>query len=296
MDMQRPAIRWAIVNCVAFLCAFAVTQEGKALAQNLLTNGSFESPGLSSNVDFEYLDTQPTLITGWTVTYDDIPEPSYYLRSGHSPGDGTVIYAADGQYLLALSDGDSLSTTFSSIKGQQYAFSYFGAQPDTLEITVGNLDQMEYSSDGNLTDIPYDNQGYYYSFFEVNFTATSAESTLTLYNVENNTEFGNFGLDNLSVVAVPEPTSIALIGVVNASLLMRGVVPSIDEIDSSLRCRHSVIRRTDSVEQRFLVVGVDGRLLSRTRNKLGVKEYPSRWLGVSHRHRESSAAAQGPGR
>ena len=192
-----------------------------ALAQNLLMNPSLESPGLPSAIDYMYLDTQPTFIPGWTVAYDGIPEPSYYLRDGHSSGGGTIIHAADGQYLIALSDGDSLSTTFNTIAGKQYSLTYYGAQPDTLQITVGDLNRLEQTTDGILTTRAFDNNGYFYSLYQVNFSAMSAMTTLTLYNVENNTQFGNFGLDGFSVVAVPESGSLAFFAFTGVILLTR---------------------------------------------------------------------------
>ena len=94
-----------------------------------------------------------------------------------------------------------------------------------MEITVGNLDRMEYSGDGVFTSMPYDNNGDDYSLYSADFTATSSESTLNLYNVDTGQYYGNFGLDNLSVVAEPEPTSVSIIAICSIGLLARRIRP-----------------------------------------------------------------------
>ena len=55
---------------------------GAAPAQNLVTNGTFELPGIQSGDNFRYLvGGDSVFLTGWTFTYDAEQEASYVYRS-----------------------------------------------------------------------------------------------------------------------------------------------------------------------------------------------------------------------
>ncbi|MGD0141096.1 MAG: DUF642 domain-containing protein [Tepidisphaeraceae bacterium] len=227
------AVRWGddvfLIKILIFAWVTWLLFPADGRAQNLLSNGGFESPGLPSSMDYQYLDTQPNLITGWTVTYDGIGEPSYYLRDGHSPGGGVIVYAAEGQYLLSLDNGDSLSTSFSSLAGQEYSLSFFvGGGADavpagSLQLNVGNLSNELLAGYGSITSIPADNVGHLYSLFQFDFVATSSTSNLTLTNPydPNNWLYGNVQLDGFAVVAVPEPSGVLVLGISGMGFLAR---------------------------------------------------------------------------
>lgn len=192
---------------LAAVLSFMVANQ--TLGANLLSNGGFESPGLSSG-DYEYLSNDSTFITDWTYSYDGIGEQSYYTKSGHNPGGG-IDYAAEGNYFIALDDGDSLATTFPTQSGQTYElFFYANTGTDYLQVNVGNLSTQVNDQSGMLTNLEAYSVGpVYWRSYDMTFLAMSSSSTLTFTNVEQGSQFGTMSFDGV-MVEVPEPAPFTL--------------------------------------------------------------------------------------
>lgn len=162
-------------------------------------NGSFETgpaPG-----SFVTLSAGSTAIAGWTVGGDSID----YI--------GTYWNAQSGSRSVDLSGNapGSLSQTFDTVLGLTYNVSFFlGANgdgpPPTKSVTVG--------ATGNATvgytvpSTPFPPNVVTYSPFSYAFTATGTSTTLT-FTSTGTTAYGA-ALDSVSVNAVPEPATWAL--------------------------------------------------------------------------------------
>lgn len=160
----------------------------KTFAQNLLTNGSFETS------DF----------TGWTTggnfgdTFVETGAFSYY--SG----------AQDGLYYAALgpvgTDG-TLSQTFSDTAGGHYTFSFWFAS------NGDNPSDFTASWDGTpLLSLTNPNTGTTWSQYSYNVTGTGSDTIQFAFRDDP----AYMALDNVSVSGVapttPEPSSILLLG------------------------------------------------------------------------------------
>jgi len=176
-----------------------------SLAGNLVSNCSFENPGYPVNANYQFTNT----ITGWTSSSGQFERwyngfNSFPSREGNAhleldvdaPNQqgNTTIW----QYINTVA-GQSYDVTFSvghrSLNGQ---FSTIGLQIDGSTIF----------SAGPLTDA---NPGQYkWVDYQYSFTATSNSTKLGFMALGPSNEYGDH-LDNIGVVAVPEPASLALL-------------------------------------------------------------------------------------
>jgi choice-of-anchor C domain-containing protein len=200
--MKRSLLALATIASVG-LCAPA--------SASLIVNGSFES-GLATIGNFTTLNGgDSTSITGWTVT------------GGQSAIDyiGTYWTAADGQRSLDLNGlaPGGIQQTFSVVSGQTYQVSFAMAGNPAGGPVVKTLNGIvDVTTDGfsfDTTNTSLSNMGW--KMMSFTFTATTTSETLdfestTTANSQNPTFPFAFGpaLDNVSVTAVPEPSTWAM--------------------------------------------------------------------------------------
>lgn len=174
---------------------------------NLLVNGSFEDTPVSSN-SFQNVVAGNGFITGWTVTgtsVDVIAGPSTWIaQDGNqsidlagTPGPGAV--------------GQSFATTI----GQDYEVSFYlgsnhqGGGDKSVNVYINGVSE---NLTGGLTNGSW-----------VLFTRTFTASALSTEVKFESTNSGNFGgaVDNVSVEAVPEPFTLAGIGIMGLAAIKR---------------------------------------------------------------------------
>jgi len=164
----------------------------------VIVNGSFEtgqSPG-----SFVTLNAGSTAIDGWTVVGGPIDYIGNYWQ--HAQGDRSID--------LSATNAGGIAQTFATDIGMTYVVSFWLAgnpagAPDvkTLLVDVGG-DATSFSFDKtgqSLSDMGWQEQHY-------SFTATGAQTTLRFLSGDA-TAYGP-ALDNVSIAAVPEPASWAL--------------------------------------------------------------------------------------
>ena len=189
----------------ALVAAMFAAAPAANAATNLIQNGSFED-GVDAGVFTTLAGGDSTSITGWTV----LPYSIDYV--------GSYWQASDGVRSLDLSGNakGGVSQTIATILGQKYTVSFdLAGNPDggydtkfmvtTLGNGVGGGAAEIYTFDvgpGNTRD----NMGW--TTFTYSFTATSASTTLNFASAENSA-YGP-ALDNVSVSAVPEPATWAM--------------------------------------------------------------------------------------
>jgi choice-of-anchor C domain-containing protein len=204
----------------AALALVASVSASAAVPTNLLTNGSFEATVVSSNPGYSTLGASTSLLPGWTI------------NSGSVDIVGNYWNAQDGINSVDLSGSAAkgvISQAFSTTAGQSYNVSYWLAgNPDdavklkTGTVSVGNQTQG-FSFDA--TGKTHTNMGWIEKSFS--FVASGSSSTLSFASNQLNTNgsLSSWGpaLDNVSVSAVPEPETYAMLlaGLASVSLIVR---------------------------------------------------------------------------
>jgi len=164
-------------------------------ATNLVFNGNFELPGFTIPAYFRYLyDGDSTTMQGWTVSNDGIGEASYLM---HKDGYGSGVY--EGNYTLSLNQGSSIRTTFATEVNQGYLLSFFvsisaNPQATPLKVRIGDI-VTTFSQSGIQT----------YNFVA---TSTNASTILEFINDAPAVDFKIHTLDVISIVQIPEATSV----------------------------------------------------------------------------------------
>ena len=181
-------------------------------ATNLVTDGSFESASLSAGTYAMYGGNS---LDGWTALPGDLIE----VR------DDLVGSAQNGNNFVELDSthNSSMLTTIATQAGQTYALSFwYSGRPDSKTYnTAFKSGKVPASSDGlgvnfgdgmirvkSPTDTTSDNL---WQEFTTLFTATGSSTTLMFSAMGKSDSFGS-SLDDISVLAVPEPTSMAMLG------------------------------------------------------------------------------------
>ena len=179
-------------------CLLAATP---SYAANILTNGGFEDPAISTNPGYETYTAGSTAITGWFVEAGDVDIVNQYR--------GAV--AAEGNQFLDLvgTVNGSISNTFATTLGQvykltfQYAHNIFSTNSATavFDVSVSGLNgTVMHSGSASASNLGWQT---YTGFFTA---GSSPTSKLTLTNTVGANQGGLFA-DDFQVTAVPEPAT-----------------------------------------------------------------------------------------
>ena len=184
------------------LAVSVIAFSASAANANVIFNGDFESGNSAS----------------WIITGN-------VQVTGPQSGNGAFYYgggsvAQNGNALVAFNGGNQapngrISQTFGTIAGTEYLVKFdFGATSSGRQQILANI----FGADGQSVLMSFDDavginapaelQSFSFSFF-----ATGNSATLQFVDFASNNSFNQDGLlDNVSVTAVPEPASLALMG------------------------------------------------------------------------------------
>ncbi|MGD9635273.1 MAG: DUF642 domain-containing protein [Pirellulales bacterium] len=190
--------------------SFALAAAAPAAA-NLLTNGSFEAP-LVPAAFYTNFPGGSNLITGWTVVgVDSAVVDKAFTQSG------ITFQAQDGNQWADLAGITSnsmtsgVSQTIPTVVNQLYEVSFYVGSatdnslffPSTIDLSIDGGPRTSYHNPAAPTTM------LDWQRFTTTFTATAATTSLTFYNGSGPSNYLN-GVDNISVVQIPEPASCIL--------------------------------------------------------------------------------------
>ncbi len=236
-----------IVLAVAVL-GLVAGATGQARAGNLVVDGGFEPPNPT---------TTPNLLEGgyvgyfignsfggpnndaWTVVqlgggFSDVAvtPTTEYANSSNSPFPKTYFNGNSGlQWLDLTGDYDNgvkmgVQQTLATTLGGQYLLSFyvgsFNSVPAPVELDINGASVGTFTNNMTATFPSYNGDGVAgmtWQQFTYDFAATGASTTIAFYNLAPGGVLAN-GLDDVSVSAVPEPSSFVLASI--ASLIGLG--------------------------------------------------------------------------
>ena len=203
----------------AALCATLPAFAGS----NLLTDGSFESAGLAAG---SYADFTGSDLPGWLA----LPGDSIEVRNG------IVGTAQQGVDFIELDSthNSSILTSFNTVAGQAYSLSFYysgrAASADYNPAFAGGI--VPGSSDGlsvnvagttvNLVSPTNTTLDNLWTLYTASFVGTGKSMSLMFTATGDNDSYGA-SLDNVSVTAVPEPATLAMMGAGVLGLLGLGL-------------------------------------------------------------------------
>ena len=199
-----------------FLCA-------ETRSQNLIQNGSFESPGITGNAGpgREVVVAGGTEISNWLVAGSG----DIYVHQ--TPFDAGVNFnpAQDGHFYVDLSgDGPQHATlyqNFGTAVNQGYTLQFYVGSAATSSATI---EVKVFSVSSTLLDAfitPYEptQNGINWRYISYQFQAKSTITQLTFTDISDSDDNSSF-IDNV-VVSVPEPSTIGIFLVGSSILAFR---------------------------------------------------------------------------
>jgi len=173
---------------------------------NAIFNGSFETNGGAGCANTSYVDMSVgnTCISNWSVVSGTVD----YVNAG-------LWDAENGSYSIDLSgvNNGAIAQSFTSVVGQQYTVTYWLAGNYAALPTIKT---MEVSAAGQSQDDTFDttgksarDMGYVQESFV--FIANSTTTTLEFASIDVPNSDGGPVLDNVTVLATPEPGTLALL-------------------------------------------------------------------------------------
>jgi choice-of-anchor C domain-containing protein len=185
------------MKALAALAVFAALSPVAHASVELINNGGFESPVNAFSGNFITLSSG---LDGWSIDSGSVD----LIRSYWAP--------ASGSYSLDLNGGGAgaISQSFATQIGHSYTVSFsMAGNPDgggnkSIEATVTTPNTYTF----DITGATRPDMGWVTHTFS--FVATANSSTLSFVGNPANTYYGA-ALDNVSVVAVPEPATYGML-------------------------------------------------------------------------------------
>jgi len=206
--MKMQARSTVIIAFLTLACFFLVPVTSRAT--NLVVNGNFQGatdPVVDLNGDVQLVSTNG--LPGWTFTPSSVTPTlvngTYLLINPNDayPGGGccSADFGAVGSTSNDLGTYDEISQALTTIPGKGYTLTFY------LQDDGGTPGDLQVWWDGSYADYPATTSGYVFAEYSYVVTGTGSD-TLSFYGYDDGTYLE---LSNVSLVPVPEPSSIFML-------------------------------------------------------------------------------------
>ncbi|MGJ8655220.1 MAG: PEP-CTERM sorting domain-containing protein [Akkermansiaceae bacterium] len=211
-------------NILSTLSILTIASSGISQAAITVVNGDFQTQIVADN---SWAATSVDVITGWTFTGNTTGNVNI-LADGDPAAPADTGKAAGDQYAVFNESGAAANgTIFQTISGldiaQEYEVSFevirlFTGTDNTPTMAGTFASGGSTLGSGSGSDTTNGDGGTVATF---RFTATEATGVLTFTDNSGGSAGIDTGLDNITITAVPEPSSTALLGLAGFTLLLR---------------------------------------------------------------------------
>jgi hypothetical protein len=189
-----------------------------AAKAGLIVNGSFEDPPavVGYGAQAEFTGTQ---IPGWTIFGGNGQIFDTHYQEALTNPYATTFNAQSGSQSIDVSGtsnnpGQGISQSVATLSGQQYRLSFYVGNPDGFNPFTGAVVDLSINSGLPVSYVNKDTTTGFMNWkpFTLDFTATGSSTTLAFTYGSSPPNYVS-ALDNVSLVAVPEPASLTLLGI-----------------------------------------------------------------------------------
>jgi len=184
-----------VFNKFIAAAALAAVSFGASAATNLVANGSFDDQFVGAG---NYI--QPSSTSGWSAT------------NGIELRDGIAGNAENGPNYVELdvSGNTTISQALATTAGDQYILTFWASDRTGVAADSNGLTFSVGSTNGSVAGGFQNTGDNVWHEYTTTFTATGPSTLLSFSGAGISDSYGE-SLDNVSVTAVPEPASLAML-------------------------------------------------------------------------------------